>query len=86
MSALVLVALVLVAVGGTAVVGTREPAAQAVTLSVYGLLLTVMFLVLQAPDVALAQLTVGAAVVPLMVMLALGAVRRARRERDENDR
>jgi len=76
-SALVVASLVLVALGGTAVVATREPAAQAVTLSVYGLLLSVLFVVLAAPDVALAQLTVGAAVVPLMVMLALWAVRRA---------
>jgi uncharacterized MnhB-related membrane protein len=73
---LVAVALVLVAVGGTAVVASRDPAAQAVTLSVYGLLLSVLFFVLAAPDVALAQLTIGAAVVPLMVLPALWAVRR----------
>lgn len=72
------VALTLVAVSGTAVVVTMDPARQAVTLSVFGLALAVLFFVLQAPDVALAQITVGAAVVPLMVMLAL---RRARRHR-----
>lgn len=79
MSVLLVVALTLVAVGGTAVVLTEEPAAQAVTLSVFGLLLSLLFLVLQAPDVALSQLGVGAAVVPLMVMLALRALRGGRR-------
>jgi energy-converting hydrogenase B subunit D len=72
------VALVLVAVAGTAVVATAVPERQAVTLSVYGLMLTVLFFLLQAPDVALAQLAVGAAVVPLMVMLALRTISRHR--------
>jgi uncharacterized MnhB-related membrane protein len=71
-------ALTLVALGATAVVLTRDPARQAVTLSVYGLVLSVLFFALQAPDVALAQLAVGTAVVPLMVMLTLRRVRRDR--------
>jgi energy-converting hydrogenase B subunit D len=70
-TAVVVIALTLVGAGGTAVALTGAPERQAVTLSVFGLLLTVLFLVLQAPDVALSQLGVGAAVVPLMVMLAL---------------
>ncbi|MDT7588003.1 MAG: hypothetical protein QOE32_5553, partial [Pseudonocardiales bacterium] len=64
MSHAIAVALVLVAVAGTAVVATAVPERQAVTLSVYGLMLTVLFFLLQAPDVALAQLAVGATVVP----------------------
>ncbi|HEY2204860.1 MAG TPA: hydrogenase subunit MbhD domain-containing protein [Pseudonocardia sp.] len=71
-------ALVLVALAGTAVVATAAPEGQAVTLSVYGLTLTLLFFLLQAPDVALAQLAVGAAVVPLMVMLALRTISRHR--------
>lgn len=84
-TAVVAVALVLVGMAGTAVVLTYNPARQAVTLSVYGLTLTVLFAVLQAPDVALAQLAVGAAVVPLMVMLAMRTVRSlaAQRRREE---
>lgn len=77
MTVLIAVTLLLVAAGGTAVVVTRDPGRQAVTLSVQGLALTLLFAALQAPDVALAQLAVGAAVVPLMVMLTLRAVRRA---------
>ncbi len=78
-AALVLVALVLVALGGTAVVFTREPSAQAVSLSVFGVLLAVLFLVLSAPDVALSQIAVGTAVVPLMVMLTVRAIGQRRR-------
>jgi len=63
-----------VLIGAAVVVFTRTPARQAVTLSVYGLLLTVLFVALQAPDVALSQLAVGTAVVPLMVMLAVRKV------------
>jgi energy-converting hydrogenase B subunit D len=72
---LVVAALVLVGAAGTAVVLTRDPARQAVTLSLSGLALTVLFVVLQAPDVALAQIAVGSAVVPLMVMLAVRTTR-----------
>jgi uncharacterized MnhB-related membrane protein len=72
------VALGLVAVAGTAVVATSAPDRQAISLSVLGLLLAVLFFLLQAPDVALAQLAVGAAVVPLMVMLALRTIGRRR--------
>jgi energy-converting hydrogenase B subunit D len=76
MTILLGVALVLVAVAGSVVVLTAEPERQAISLSVYGLVLAILFFLLQAPDVALAQVAVGAAVVPLMVMLALRTIRR----------
>jgi energy-converting hydrogenase B subunit D len=72
---LIAIALTLVAIGGTVVAFTFDPERQALTLSIFGLLLTVLFVVLQAPDVALSQLAVGAAVVPLMVMLAIRRIR-----------
>jgi uncharacterized MnhB-related membrane protein len=72
---LLLAAFLLVAAGATVVVLTREPGRQAVTLSVYGVLLTLLFVLLQAPDVALSQVAVGSAVVPLMVLLAVRKVR-----------
>ena len=72
---LVVAALLLVGAAGTAVVRSSDPAGQAVTLSLSGLALTVLFVVLQAPDVALAQVAVGSAVVPLMVMLAARTTR-----------
>lgn len=69
------IALTLVLVAGTTVVMTNDPERQAVTLSVLGVVLTVLFVALQAPDVALSQLGVGAAIVPLMVMLAVRKIR-----------
>ena len=75
MTPLLVVAFLLVAAGGTVVVLTREPSRQAVVLSVYGVLLTLLFVLLQAPDVALSQVAVGSAVVPLMVLLAVRKVR-----------
>jgi len=78
MTLVLVVALVLVALAGSAVVLTAEPERQAITLSVHGLVLSVLFFLMQAPDVALAQVAVGAAVVPLMVMLALRTIRRQR--------
>ena len=71
MKAEVAVALVLVAFMATAVVATTRPDRQAVTLSGLGLSLALLFTALQAPDVALSQIAVGTAVVPLMVMLAV---------------
>lgn len=75
MTLLLAASLVLVAASGTVVLLTKSPLAQAVVLSVHGLVLTVAFVAFGAPDVALAQLGVGAAVVPLMVLLALAKTR-----------
>ncbi|HLH99833.1 MAG TPA: DUF4040 domain-containing protein [Acidimicrobiales bacterium] len=75
---LIAVVLTLVAAVGTVVVFTRRPERQAVTLSAYGILLALLFMVLAAPDVALSQLGVGTAIVPLMVMLTVRKLHRRR--------
>ena len=75
MSALIAIALTLVLLGGVAVVFTDDPQRQAVTVSVYGLLMTVLFFLLSAPDVALSQVVVGTAIVPLMVLLTIRKIR-----------
>ena len=67
--------LLLIAVSGFVLVREREPVAQTVSLSFYGLLMALMFFVFQAPDVALSQITVGALALPLMVMLALSRIK-----------
>jgi energy-converting hydrogenase B subunit D len=54
----------------------REPVRQVIVLSGYGLLLAVMFLTVQAPDVTLSELTVGTVVLPLLLLLTLAKVRR----------
>ncbi|MFI7665571.1 Na(+)/H(+) antiporter subunit B [Nocardia sp. NPDC049526] len=79
MSALIVITLGLVAGAGTVVVFTTRPQRQAVSLAVFGALLAPAFLVLGAPDVALSQVAVGTAVVPLMVLLAVRAVERRRK-------
>jgi uncharacterized MnhB-related membrane protein len=81
MTVLVVIMLGLVAIGGTVVALTGDPTRQAVTLSIYGVLLSVLFLVLAAPDVALSQVAIGSAVVPLMVLLVVRAVGRTTRSR-----
>ncbi len=71
MTAIIGVALTLVLLGGTAVVLTEKATRQALMLSAYGVMLGILFLSLSAPDVALSQIGVGTAVVPLVVMLAI---------------
>jgi energy-converting hydrogenase B subunit D len=75
MDALQVTILVLVALGATAVVLTRVPARQAIVLSIYGLLLAILFLAFQAPDVTLSELTVGAVALPILLLLALAKIR-----------
>jgi uncharacterized MnhB-related membrane protein len=84
MTAVQAVALIVVALGGTAVVLSRDPARQALVVSVFGLALAVLFLACQAPDVALSQIVVGAVALPAMIILALRKI--ARREELERDR
>ena len=76
MDALQVTLLVLVAAGATAVVLIRMPVRQVLALSGYGLLLAVLFLAFQAPDVTLSELTVGTVVLPVLLLLALAKVRR----------
>ncbi|MFB7992452.1 hydrogenase subunit MbhD domain-containing protein [Streptomyces sp. NPDC056002] len=78
---LVLLTLALVVAAATAAVLTRDPARQALVLALLGLALTVLFTVLQSPDVALSQLAVGSALTPLMLLLTVRKVRgRGRRD------
>ncbi len=76
MDALQVTVLVLVAAGATAVVLIRRPVHQVIMLSVYGVLLAVLFLVFQAPDVTLSELTVGAVALPIVLLLALAKTRK----------
>jgi energy-converting hydrogenase B subunit D len=81
--ALIATALGLAALMATAVVLTRDTVRQAIVLSGYGMVLGLLFLILQAPDVAMSQIGVGTVLVPLMVVLALHATRRHRGTGDE---
>ncbi|MGP4028237.1 Na(+)/H(+) antiporter subunit B [Actinomadura sp. 3N407] len=76
--ALIVTALVLSASMATAVVLTRSAVRQAIVLSGFGMVLGLLFLILQAPGVAMSELAVQTVLVPLMVVLALHATRRYR--------
>lgn len=75
MDVLQVTALVLVAAAATMVVVIRAPARQVIALSTYGVLLAILFLVFQAPDVTLSELTVGAVALPILLLLTLAKVR-----------
>lgn len=81
--AVIVVALLLVAASATAAVAVRDPARQALVLSVLGFVLAVLFTVLQAPDVGLSQLAVGSALTPLLIMLSVRRIRRPGRTEDD---
>jgi energy-converting hydrogenase B subunit D len=68
--------LVLVAAGATLVVRTRDRVRLVLVLSVYGMLLAILFFVFHAPDVTLSELAVGAIALPLILLLAIAKVRK----------
>ena len=76
MTVLHVVALAVVAVGGTTVVLVRDPVRQALAASVFGLALALLFFAFQAPDVAISQIVVATVAVPVMILLALTKLRR----------
>jgi uncharacterized MnhB-related membrane protein len=86
MTALQIVALVAVALGGTAVVFTGEALRQTMVLGIYGIVLTFLFFVFQAPDVALSEVVVTSVGLPLIVLAALRKIRQqAQRRQQETD-
>ena len=88
MTALIAVLLTLVGVGGTVTVLIRDPARQAIAVGVLGLLLALLFFILQAPDVALSEIVIGSVALPAMFFLAIARVREEESpaERDESER
>jgi uncharacterized MnhB-related membrane protein len=66
---------------GTAVVLTRTPLDQVLVLGLYGLLLSICMVLLEAPDVALSELAIGGAALPLMLLASIAKIRRNREER-----
>jgi energy-converting hydrogenase B subunit D len=82
-TALQVIALVLVAVGAGAVVMTGEPLRQAMVLSIYGIALTLLFFTFQAPDVALSEIVVTGIGLPLIILAALRKIRQHERRGEE---
>jgi energy-converting hydrogenase B subunit D len=77
-----LVVLVLCAAAATAVVLSRDVLRQAIVNAVYGLVLAALFLVFQAPDVALSVLAAGGIAYPVVL---LAAIMRVRDEDDDDE-
>ena len=70
-----LAALLMVGLAGTTVVLMRDPLRMTILNAVYALTLTILFLVLQAPDVALSMLVVGGIAYPIVLLAAIARVR-----------
>lgn len=81
MSVLLGLLFVMAALAGAGVVLTRNPRRQILAIGANGLVLALLFFALQAPDVAFAELAVGAAAVPALFAATLAA-ERADRTRD----
>lgn len=77
------VALVLAALGATAVALCLNPLRQIVLSGVYGLVLAILFVAFQAPDVALSMLVVSTVAVPVIVLAAIVRTRQRTRRRRE---
>jgi uncharacterized MnhB-related membrane protein len=80
-----LIALVLVASGGTAVVLTGEPLRQTMVLGIYGIGLSFLFFTFQAPDVALSEIVITSIGLPVIILAALRKIRQHRRRREEEE-
>ena len=83
MSVLIAIVLVIAAASGTVVVLTRDPKRQVFMLSANGFVLAILFLVLQAPDVAISEIGVEAVIVPLLFLVALTAIGNDKARRGE---
>jgi energy-converting hydrogenase B subunit D len=70
------VAFLLVGAVGTAVVLARDVRRQVLVNGVFGLALTLLFVILQAPDVALSVLVVGTVAYPLVLLVAISVIRK----------
>jgi energy-converting hydrogenase B subunit D len=80
MTLLQAMAFLFVAAGATIVVLTRDPLRQVLAFALYGLFLTLLFLFLQAPDVALSELAIGTAALPLILLVTLAKLRETKHE------
>lgn len=75
MNMLLSILLLLVAVTGTGVALSRAPRRQVFAMAANGLGLTLLFMALQAPDVAFSEITVGTLALPLLFLVVLASIR-----------
>lgn len=81
MIAMLSVMFLLVAGTGAGVVLSREPRRQMLAMAVNGVALSLLFVVLRAPDVAYSEIAVGTVLVPLMLLGVLVSLKTDRPQR-----
>lgn len=75
MSVLIALLLLLAAASGAGVALSRQPRHQVLAMAANGVVLALLFMALQAPDVAMAELAVGAVALPLLTVVTLASIR-----------
>lgn len=60
-----------VAAGALFTVLSRDPRRQVLVFGLYGVLLSMLFIALHAPDVALSELAVGSVALPFVIVVTL---------------
>ena len=76
MSELQAIALLLSAIVATMVVLVRDPKRQVFVYMLFGLVLSIAFALLQAPDVALSEMAVGSVAIPFAILATLVRIER----------
>lgn len=85
MRLLVPLLLLMTAASGAGVALSRTPHRQVMAIAANGLVLSLLFMSLQAPDVAFAEIAVGTVALPLLFLVALASVRMERGKREPAD-
>ena len=75
MSVLLGILFLLTALSGTGVALSRTPRQQVLAMAVNGMVLALLFMALQAPDVAFAEVAVGTVALPLLFLVVLASVK-----------
>lgn len=75
MKLLIILLLLLEAAAGAWVVLSRLPRQQVFAMSASGIVMALLFLALQAPDAAFAEIVVGAVALPFMFFVILASAR-----------
>ena len=75
MSVLLGALFLLTAASGTGVALSRTPRQQVLAMAVNGMVLALLFMALQAPDVAFAEVAVGTVALPLLFLVVLASVK-----------
>lgn len=81
MSVLLGILFLLTAVSGTGVALSRTPRQQVLAMAVNGMVLALLFMALQAPDVAFAEVAVGTVALPLLFLVVLASIKMDRSPR-----